>query len=53
MNEHSYNIPDIFYSEKTEKEFTNCSLCNTPLEEVSEGYLIEKAYRTIKQQNIT
>jgi hypothetical protein len=41
---HSSPIPDIFYCEKENKKFTQCTICGKSFENTNELYLIEKAY---------
>ncbi|WP_321516825.1 hypothetical protein [Marinifilum fragile] len=41
---HSTPIPEIFYSEKEEKRFTECTICGKNLADANELYLIEKAF---------
>lgn len=41
---HSAPIPEIFYSEKKNGPFENCTCCDKKLGENDEIYLIEKAY---------
>lgn len=41
---HSAPIPEIFYSEKEKKRFTQCTFCGKNLGDGNDLYLIEKAF---------
>ena len=40
-----FDIPEIFHSHATKKQFDKCTVCNTPLISTNQTYVIEKAIK--------